>query len=226
MPGRDGAPGVSSGVMEDTPVGPLAVWVTRHGVRRVGFVQQDMIDEGHWDPADDEILAQAFKQLGEYLAGRRKLFELPLDCSGATVFRGRSSSGSSTFRTAASSPTEISQTSWEIRGRPVPSDRLWEPTLFLSSCRATVWCVATESWAGTRGTEPQGHPPRDRGCGRRRAAAGESGASRGAAAAALASRGHGDQRPGITGLDAPGCKTTFTAPLRRWRAAAFSASLY
>ncbi len=87
MPGRDGASAVFSGVIEDTPVGPLAVWVTRNGVRRVGYVQQDMIDEGHWDPGEDQILVRAFKQLGQYLTGRRKSFDLPLDFSGATAFQ-------------------------------------------------------------------------------------------------------------------------------------------
>ena len=73
--------------MEDTPIGPLAIWVTRHGVRRVGFVEQDMVDGRHWDPSGDETLAAAFEQIGEYLAGSRKSFELPLDFSGATTFQ-------------------------------------------------------------------------------------------------------------------------------------------
>ena len=87
MPVGDSAAAVFSGVMEKTPVGPLAVWVTRNGVRRVGYVQQDMIDEGHWDPAGDATLALAFQQLGRYLEGRRKNFDLPLDFSGATTFQ-------------------------------------------------------------------------------------------------------------------------------------------
>jgi methylated-DNA-[protein]-cysteine S-methyltransferase len=89
MPGRDDTSAVFSGVMENTPVGPIAVWATRNGVRRVGYVQQDMIDEGHWDPAGDETLALAFEQLGEYLEGCRKSFDLPLDFSGATPFQRR-----------------------------------------------------------------------------------------------------------------------------------------
>ncbi len=89
MPRRDGSVTVSSGVIEQTPVGPLAVWVTRNGVRRVGFVQQDMIEEGHWDRGDDATLALAFRQLEEYFAGRRRGFDLPLDFSGATAFQRR-----------------------------------------------------------------------------------------------------------------------------------------
>jgi methylated-DNA-[protein]-cysteine S-methyltransferase len=86
VPGRDGST-VFSGVLEDTPVGPLAIWVTRHGVRRVGYVSQDIIDGGHWVPTGDKTLVQAFEQLGEYFAGSRESFELPVDFSGATSFQ-------------------------------------------------------------------------------------------------------------------------------------------
>ena len=89
MPGRDGASAVFSGVLENTPLGPLAVWVTRNGVRRVGYVQQDMIEESHSDPASDTTLALALRQLREYLEGHRKGFDLPLDFSGATTFQRR-----------------------------------------------------------------------------------------------------------------------------------------
>jgi methylated-DNA-[protein]-cysteine S-methyltransferase len=86
VPGHDGST-VFSGVLEDTPVGPLAIWVTRHGVRRVGYVSQDIIDEGRWVPTGDKTLVQAFEQLGEYFAGSRESFELPVDFSGATSFQ-------------------------------------------------------------------------------------------------------------------------------------------
>lgn len=89
MPTRESASGVFSDVLEDTPLGPLAIWVTRNGVRRVGYVQQDLIDEGHWDPGDDATLALAFQQFSEYFAGRRRSFDLPLDFSGATAFQRR-----------------------------------------------------------------------------------------------------------------------------------------
>ena len=32
MTGRDAASAVFSGVLDDTPLGPVAVWVTRNGV--------------------------------------------------------------------------------------------------------------------------------------------------------------------------------------------------
>lgn len=89
MSDRDGASAVYSGVLDDTPVGPLAVWVTRHGVRRVGYLPADMLDEGHWDPEGNATLAGAIAQIREYFEGRRKHFDLPLDFSGATPFQGR-----------------------------------------------------------------------------------------------------------------------------------------
>lgn len=87
MPGRDGVSAVFSGVLEATAVGPLAVWVTRNGVRRVGYVQRDMIDESQRGPPGNETLALALEQLGAYLGGRRKRFDLQLDFSGATAFQ-------------------------------------------------------------------------------------------------------------------------------------------
>lgn len=89
MPECDGASAVCSAVLENTPLGPLAVWVTRNGVRRVGYIRQDMIDEGRRDPAGDPTLALALRQLREYLEGRRKSFDLPLDLSGTTTFQRR-----------------------------------------------------------------------------------------------------------------------------------------
>ncbi len=89
MPGPDGAPAVYSCVLDDTPVGPLAIWVTRYGVRRVGYLHSDMLDEGHWDPDGNATLTRAVAQMSEYFEGRRKRFDLPLDFSGATPFQGR-----------------------------------------------------------------------------------------------------------------------------------------
>ena len=48
-----------------------------------------MVEEGHWDPANDTTLALAFQQLREYIEGCRKSFDLPIDFSGATAFQRR-----------------------------------------------------------------------------------------------------------------------------------------
>ena len=167
MPGRDGASGVFSGVLENTPLGPVAVWVTRNGVRRVGYVQQDLIEESHSDPASDTTLALALRQLREYLEGRRKGFDLALDFSGATTFQRR------IFERLIHIPYGRIVSYGDI------ADELGDP----GAARAVGQAVGAnplpirravppggpERWKAGRifgGTAPQGHPPWDRGCGR------------------------------------------------------------
>ena len=87
MAQREGASAVYSGVLRETPAGPVAVWVTRHGVRRVGDVTPDMLDEEGSDVARSATLASALLQLREYFAGDRRKFDLSLDFSGATAFQ-------------------------------------------------------------------------------------------------------------------------------------------
>lgn len=89
MTGREGAAAVYSGVLHDTPAGAIAVWVTHNGVRRIGGVTPEMIEEGHWDADADPTLAAALQQLDQYFNRKRKHFDLPLDFSGATEFQRR-----------------------------------------------------------------------------------------------------------------------------------------
>jgi len=89
MAQREGTSAVYSGVLRETPAGPVAVWVTRHGVRRVGDVTPDMLDEEGSDVARSATLASALLQLREYFAGNRRKFDLSLDFSGATAFQRR-----------------------------------------------------------------------------------------------------------------------------------------
>ena len=89
MAQREGPSAVYSGVLRDTPAGPVTIWVTRHGVRRVGDVTPDMLDEGGADVSQSATLASALIQLREYFAGNRRKFDLPLDFSGATAFQRR-----------------------------------------------------------------------------------------------------------------------------------------
>ena len=86
---KDDVSSVLYGVLENTLVGTIAVWVTRNGVRRVSWVRQGMIEGDSWSHADDNILAITFKQIREYLEGNRKSFDLDLDFSGATNFQKR-----------------------------------------------------------------------------------------------------------------------------------------
>ena len=89
MARSDAAPSVSYGVVEETPVGSLVVWVTHSGVRRVDFAQPDIVERSRRDRAEEPTLALALRQLEEYFAGGRTNFDLPLDLSGATAFQGR-----------------------------------------------------------------------------------------------------------------------------------------
>ena len=89
MPAHESASAVYSGLLRDTPAGDIAVWVTRHGVRRIGSVTPEMIEDGHWNPDGHPTLRAALQQLGQYFKRRRKRFDLPLDFSGATEFQRR-----------------------------------------------------------------------------------------------------------------------------------------
>jgi methylated-DNA-[protein]-cysteine S-methyltransferase len=89
MPQHESVSAVYSGVLHDTPAGAIAVWVTRNGVRRIGGVTPEMIEEGQWDPQGHQTLRVALHQLDQYFNGRRKRFHLPLDFSGATEFQKR-----------------------------------------------------------------------------------------------------------------------------------------
>jgi len=87
MPAHASASAVYSGLLRDTPAGDIAVWVTRHGIRRIGSVTPEMIEDGHWDAGGHPTLSVALHQLNQYFDGKRKRFHLPLDFSGATKFQ-------------------------------------------------------------------------------------------------------------------------------------------
>lgn len=89
MAEHEGASSVYSGVLHDTPAGAIAVWVTRNGVRRIGGITSQVIEEGHWDADGHPTLRVALHQLDQYFNRRRKRFHLPLDFSGASSFQRR-----------------------------------------------------------------------------------------------------------------------------------------
>jgi methylated-DNA-[protein]-cysteine S-methyltransferase len=73
-------------------LGTLRVWITEGGVRRIDFRSQpDQVRPGEAlssDPAPPHLGA-ALAQLGEYVAGTRRTFDLPLDLSPVTPFQLR-----------------------------------------------------------------------------------------------------------------------------------------
>jgi methylated-DNA-[protein]-cysteine S-methyltransferase len=89
MPEHESASAVYSGLLRDTPAGDIAVWVTRNGVRRIGAVTPEIIEDGHWDASGHPTLRVALHQLDQYFNRKRERFHLPLDFSGATAFRKR-----------------------------------------------------------------------------------------------------------------------------------------
>ena len=80
-------PPVHSAHLSTTPVGPVTVWVSPTGVRRIEF--GPLPRERHSDPKASwpPPLRWAVSQLSEYFDGRRRTFELDLDLEGATGFQ-------------------------------------------------------------------------------------------------------------------------------------------
>ena len=84
-----GDSGVRSRVMQDTPIGHLGIWATRSGVRRIGFVVEDLPGSGEDGVPQPKHLSNAVRQLEEYFRGSRTSFDVELDFSGATEFQRR-----------------------------------------------------------------------------------------------------------------------------------------
>jgi len=68
----------------ESPVGPLHVAVSEAGLARIAFPR-----EQHGRVAIDDRVEAVRRQLGEYFAGERREFTLPLDWSVARGFRLR-----------------------------------------------------------------------------------------------------------------------------------------
>jgi methylated-DNA-[protein]-cysteine S-methyltransferase len=71
----------------DTPIGPLTVVTTMHGVSEVHFGAPAVVG-GENGPEADRILSEALGQLEQYFAGARIVFDVPLDRSARRGFRG------------------------------------------------------------------------------------------------------------------------------------------
>jgi len=79
----------------DSPIGPLYLEASMVGLHRLAFGSgkkfveaQEAAPEGRAHPEAEEMLARVVGQLGEYFAGARQDFELPLDIEG-TPFQKR-----------------------------------------------------------------------------------------------------------------------------------------
>lgn len=73
-------------VLRDTPVGALTLVVDDVGLRAIAF-GEDTDGYAVVAPDDDPVLAATVLQLGEYFAGRRLSFDLPLSLGDQGGFR-------------------------------------------------------------------------------------------------------------------------------------------
>lgn len=73
----------------DSPLGRVRLAASAQGLLGVWFEEHgDSPDASHWAPdPDHDLLQQASRQLGEYFAGQRRQFDLPLDLSHGTPFQ-------------------------------------------------------------------------------------------------------------------------------------------
>ena len=63
----------------DSPVGPLMLAADDTALRHIEFRDNcHPADRRDWHGGDNEVLQAAQQQLGEYFAGRRRVFDLPL----------------------------------------------------------------------------------------------------------------------------------------------------
>lgn len=75
----------------ESPVGPIYLVASAKGLQSIYFQQKSQApfaDSLEGAAPELAILAEAVRQLGEYFAGERKVFELPMDASG-TEFQKR-----------------------------------------------------------------------------------------------------------------------------------------
>lgn len=67
----------------ESPVGPLTLWTSPRGLTSLHF--PDPAERPPEQDRDPAALAPALAQLGEYFAGRRGAFHLPLDLTGTDL---------------------------------------------------------------------------------------------------------------------------------------------
>lgn len=70
-----------------SPIGALSLVVTRAGVRQLVFGKSLDLPLEMAEGSPPPVLYHAIRQLREYLAGERRVFDLPLDLRGLTDFQ-------------------------------------------------------------------------------------------------------------------------------------------
>lgn len=80
------------GELTDTPIGPIYFYASPQGVRRISLFPLGFLKPSPEINASYEafhFLSQAMTQVNEYMAGKRKRFDLPLDLVGVSEFQSR-----------------------------------------------------------------------------------------------------------------------------------------
>lgn len=74
----------------DSPVGRLLIAASDEGLHAIEFPQgrHRLKRDAHWQESPHPLLSEAARQLGEYFAGQRRVFDLPLAPQG-TDFQQR-----------------------------------------------------------------------------------------------------------------------------------------
>ena len=70
-----------------SPLGELTLIASDHGVRRLLFPQQELIEHHAQMRSDHPLFTEVAAQLATYFAGERTRFELPLDLIGTESIR-------------------------------------------------------------------------------------------------------------------------------------------
>ncbi len=71
----------------ETPLGPLTLVASAAGLRAARWDDEHPAESIVADPAPGSVLALVAEQLGDYFAGRRREFDVPLDEAGTTFQR-------------------------------------------------------------------------------------------------------------------------------------------
>ncbi|NJD60598.1 MAG: methylated-DNA--[protein]-cysteine S-methyltransferase [Anaerolineales bacterium] len=87
---------IAIGKLSSSPIGPLWIAVTTHGLVRVEWDMSvaefiNLVSTTHAAPViyDDSRTSSALQQLSEYLQGTRRQFTIPLDLASLTSFQCR-----------------------------------------------------------------------------------------------------------------------------------------
>ncbi|MBH15762.1 MAG: cysteine methyltransferase [Gemmatimonadetes bacterium] len=78
---------IYGGTVSGTPLGNIRIWAGAHGIKKLAFEDANRQETNKVTTIENELIHDAIKQLGQYLSGGLKRFDLPLDLSNCTPFQ-------------------------------------------------------------------------------------------------------------------------------------------